>query len=99
MNKDIIRAHNEVMLVIGVAEQDPGASNTTEADTARLHNEYENSTGRLFLRLGRVFVVAGIWGVHGIRQRILVRSVISERVSHSFSHGIRSTGKQPLSHS
>ncbi|KAI1366602.1 hypothetical protein F5Y08DRAFT_301092 [Xylaria arbuscula] len=72
MNKDIIRAHNEVMLVIGVAEQDPGASTNSAADTTRLHNEYENSTGRHFLRLGRILVVTGIWGVHGVRQRILV---------------------------
>ncbi|KAI0452244.1 hypothetical protein F5B21DRAFT_484007 [Xylaria acuta] len=72
MNKDIIRAHNEVMLVIGVAEQDPGGPSSSVGDTTRLHNEYENSTGRHFLRLGRVLVVAGIWGVHGVRQRILV---------------------------
>ncbi|KAI0420137.1 hypothetical protein F5X98DRAFT_36852 [Xylaria grammica] len=72
LNKDIIRAHNEVMLVIGVAEPDPGGSSSSSSDPARLHNEYENSTGRHFLRLGRVLVVAGIWGVHGVRQRILV---------------------------
>ncbi|TGJ86004.1 hypothetical protein E0Z10_g2764 [Xylaria hypoxylon] len=72
LNKDIIRAHNEVMLVIGVAEQDPGASSSSLTDPTRLHNQYENSTGRHFLRLGRVLVVAGIWGVHGVRQRILV---------------------------
>ncbi|KAI0119906.1 hypothetical protein GGR51DRAFT_495542 [Nemania sp. FL0031] len=72
MNKDIIRAHNEVMLVIGVAEQDPGASNSPVADTTRLHTEYENTTGKNFLRLGRVLVLTGIWGIHGVRQRILV---------------------------
>ncbi|KAJ8126584.1 hypothetical protein O1611_g7051 [Lasiodiplodia mahajangana] len=72
MNKDIIRAHNEVMLVIGVAEQDPGASSSPVADTTRLHTEYENSMGRQFLRLGRVLVMTGIWGIHGVRQRILV---------------------------
>ncbi|KAI1423035.1 hypothetical protein F5Y12DRAFT_716813 [Xylaria sp. FL1777] len=72
MNKDIIRSHNEVMLVIGVAEQDPGGSVSTAVDATRLHNEYENSTGRHFLRAGRVLVIAGIWGVHGIRQRVLV---------------------------
>ncbi|KAI0865986.1 hypothetical protein F4860DRAFT_458446 [Xylaria cubensis] len=72
MNKDIIRAHNEVMLVIGVAEQDPGGPSNSAGDSTRLHNEYENSTGRHFLRLGRVLVVVGIWGVHGVRQRILV---------------------------
>ncbi|KAI1352537.1 hypothetical protein F5Y01DRAFT_279646 [Xylaria sp. FL0043] len=72
MNKDIIRAHNEVMLVIGVAEQEPAGSTSTAVDTTKVHNEYENSTGRHFLRVGRVLVVAGIWGVHGIRQRVLV---------------------------
>ncbi|KAI0490931.1 hypothetical protein F4859DRAFT_459791 [Xylaria cf. heliscus] len=72
INKDIIRAHNEVMLVIGVAEQDPGGPSSAVGDSTRLHNEYENSTGRNFLRLGRVLVVVGIWGVHGVRQRILV---------------------------
>ncbi|KAI0532669.1 hypothetical protein GGR58DRAFT_517543 [Xylaria digitata] len=72
LNKDIIRAHNEVMLVIGVAEQEPSSSSIPLTDPTRLHNEYENSTGRHFLRLGRVLVVAGIWGVHGVRQRILV---------------------------
>ncbi|KAI0444587.1 hypothetical protein F4803DRAFT_511218 [Xylaria telfairii] len=71
-NKDIIRAHNEVMLVIGVAEQDPGGPSNSILDSTRLHNEYENHTGRQFLRLGRVLVVVGIWGVHGVRQRILV---------------------------
>ncbi|KAI1312890.1 hypothetical protein F5Y03DRAFT_390593 [Xylaria venustula] len=72
MNKDVIRAHNEVMLVIGVAEQDPGASINTAIDTMRAYDEYENNTGVQFSRLGRVLIVAGIWGVHGIRQRILV---------------------------
>ncbi|KAI2623462.1 hypothetical protein GGS21DRAFT_534214 [Xylaria nigripes] len=68
-NKDIIRAHNEVMLVIGVAEPE---SSHTGVDSARLHRDYENATGRQFLRLGRMLVVAGVWGVHGVRQRIMV---------------------------
>ncbi|KAF2969348.1 hypothetical protein GQX73_g4200 [Xylaria multiplex] len=72
LNKDIIRAHNEVMLVIGVAEQEPSGASVPLTDPTRMHNEYENNTGRYFLRLGRVLVVAGIWGVHGVRQRILV---------------------------
>ncbi|KAI1180791.1 hypothetical protein F4777DRAFT_573447 [Nemania sp. FL0916] len=71
MNREIIRAHNEVMLVIGVAEQDPGVSRS-EAASAKLHNEYENSAGRHFHRLGRILILTGIWGVHGVRQRILV---------------------------
>ncbi|KAI1126064.1 hypothetical protein F5Y10DRAFT_245784 [Nemania abortiva] len=72
MNKDIIRAHNEVMLVIGVAEQDPSASSRLVANSTELYNDYENITGKRFLRLGRVLVITGIWGIHGVRQRILV---------------------------
>lgn len=72
MNRDIIRAHNEVMLVIGVAEpENPFAG--PEADSQRRHESYEESTG---LRLGdsaRQSVEAvGIFGIHGLRQRILV---------------------------
>ncbi|QUC22455.1 uncharacterized protein UV8b_06696 [Ustilaginoidea virens] len=72
MNRDIIRAHNEVMLVIGVAEpENPFAG--PEADSQRRHESYEESTG---LRLGdsaRQSVEAvGIFGIHGLRQRILI---------------------------
>ncbi|KAI3325048.1 hypothetical protein HD806DRAFT_533644 [Xylariaceae sp. AK1471] len=72
INKDIIRAHNEVMLVIGVAEPDNAGVNSFVAEASRLHHEFENATGKHFLRMGRLLVVAGIWGVHGVRQRILV---------------------------
>ncbi|KAI1117215.1 hypothetical protein F5Y14DRAFT_439339 [Nemania sp. NC0429] len=72
MNKDIIRAHNEVMHVIGVAEPEPSASSNWAAFSAKLHSDYENSKGRHFLRWGRLIFVAGVWGVHGLRQRILV---------------------------
>ncbi|KAI1438713.1 hypothetical protein GGR50DRAFT_690873 [Xylaria sp. CBS 124048] len=68
-NKAIIRAHNEVMLVIGVAEPENGGP---AADSTRLHREYENAVGRHFIRLGRILTVAGVWGVQSIRQRILV---------------------------
>ncbi|KAI1498224.1 hypothetical protein F5X99DRAFT_420771 [Biscogniauxia marginata] len=69
--KDVIRAHNEVMLVIGVAEPENG-SNAAEAESARQHHEYESDTGRSLHLVGRALIIAGIWGVHGIRQRILV---------------------------
>ncbi|KAI1813985.1 hypothetical protein GGS20DRAFT_444391 [Poronia punctata] len=70
--KDIIRAHNEVMLVIGVAEPDNPAANNFVAEASRIHQEFENATGRNYLRLGRLLVLTGIWGVHGVRQRIMV---------------------------
>ncbi|KAI1827914.1 hypothetical protein F4861DRAFT_294587 [Xylaria intraflava] len=68
-NKDIIRAHNEVMHVIGVAEPE---SSSLGADSSRLHCECENAVGMKFFHLGRVLVIVGVWGVHGIRQRISV---------------------------
>ncbi|KAM0435325.1 hypothetical protein ACHAPT_003419 [Fusarium lateritium] len=42
INRDIIRAHNEVMLVIGVAEQENPTSNP-EAEAERRHALYEYS--------------------------------------------------------
>ncbi|KAI1635949.1 hypothetical protein F4809DRAFT_612036 [Biscogniauxia mediterranea] len=69
--KDVIRAHNEVMLVIGVAEPENG-TNTAEAEFSRQYTEYESDTGRSLHFFGRALIITGIWGVHGIRQRILV---------------------------
>ena len=70
--KDIIRAHNEVMLVIGVAEpENPTISNEQDA-LSREHNMYESDTGKTLLNVGRCLGILGIWGVHGTRQRVLV---------------------------
>ncbi|KAG6013178.1 hypothetical protein E4U43_007454 [Claviceps pusilla] len=78
MNRDIIRAHNEVMLVIGVAEPENPFSGP-EAESQRRHEAHEEAIG---LRLGftaRACVEAvGIFGIHGLRQRIL----IYKRYSH-----------------
>ncbi|KAI0600457.1 hypothetical protein F4775DRAFT_582705 [Biscogniauxia sp. FL1348] len=78
--KDVIRAHNEVMLVIGVAEPENG-TNTAEAEFGRQYTEYESDTGRYLHFFGRALIITGIWGVHGIRQRIIV---YRERASLSF---------------
>ncbi|PHH83795.1 hypothetical protein CDD82_2667 [Ophiocordyceps australis] len=72
MNRDIVRAHNEVMHVIGVAEaENPGP--LPEAESARRHWEYELAMGNQLLRYGQLGIEAvGIFGVHGLRQRILI---------------------------
>ncbi|KAG5964969.1 hypothetical protein E4U58_002990 [Claviceps cyperi] len=72
INRDFIRAHNEVMLVIGVAEPDnPHA--LSESESQRRHEAHEESIG---LRLGfsaKTCVEAvGIFGINGLRQRILI---------------------------
>lgn len=73
INRDIIRSHNEVMLVIGVAEPENGISES-QAEMARKHHQYEDDTGHTLLRVARVVEAAGAWGITGARHRILVRN-------------------------
>lgn len=71
INKDVIRSHNEVMLVIGVAEPENGITES-QAEAARKHQQYEEDIGHTLLKVGRVVEAAGAWGVNGVRHRILV---------------------------
>jgi len=71
INKDVIRSHNEVMLVIGVAEPDTGLSES-QAEASRKHQQYEDSVGQALLRIGRIAEAAGAWSINGMRHRILV---------------------------
>ncbi|KAI1096736.1 hypothetical protein F5B19DRAFT_434324 [Rostrohypoxylon terebratum] len=70
--KDVIRAHNEVMLVIGVAEPESTGINMADVELARQHQEYESDTGRTLYQLGASLVILNTWGVLNIRRRILV---------------------------
>lgn len=74
--KDVIRSHNEVMHVIGVAEPDADAAAKTASDEQREdYQDYEAETGRALLITGQVLGIMGNWGLHGIRQRLLVSHV------------------------
>lgn len=72
INRDIIRAHNEVMLAVGVAE----AENPTTAqdyESNRQHDAYETNIGiRLIWASKRCIETVGVLGINGLRQRILV---------------------------
>ncbi|KAI0019645.1 hypothetical protein F4780DRAFT_436912 [Xylariomycetidae sp. FL0641] len=73
INRDIIRAHNEVMLVIGVAEPESSSGvNSVEAEAARNHHDYESDTGRKLLHVGRALNLLGAWGFQSIRQRVMI---------------------------
>lgn len=61
------------MEVIGVAEPDPQRINPEELALADEHQMYETDTGKTLLNVGRSLGILGIWGVHGTRQRVLVR--------------------------
>ncbi|KAI0381785.1 hypothetical protein F5Y04DRAFT_59986 [Hypomontagnella monticulosa] len=70
--KDVIRAHNEVMLVIGVAEPENGGATAADMDLTRQYYESEADTGRTLYQLGTSLGVLSTWGVLNIRRRILV---------------------------
>ncbi|KAF4444482.1 hypothetical protein F53441_11122 [Fusarium austroafricanum] len=72
INRDIIRSHNEVMLVIGVAEQENPTSNP-EAESDKRHAMYEDDVGiNLAFSALRCVDAAGAFGLDGFRQRVLI---------------------------
>jgi hypothetical protein len=73
MNKDIIRAHNEVMMVIGVAEPENAATDN-QSEVARRRYLYEERLGTRLLTFGGIAEAIGIWGINGLRHPLLVRS-------------------------
>ncbi|KAI1330133.1 hypothetical protein F5Y16DRAFT_396700 [Xylariaceae sp. FL0255] len=72
INRELIRAHNEVMHVIGVAEPDNAARNTLEMDAARMRDKWETTTGKRLRQAGCALFNVGLRGIYGIRQRLLV---------------------------
>ena len=72
INRDIVRSHNEVMLVIGVAETENSFS-TTEGESQRRYGEYEEDVGHALIEPALQCVESsGVFGLDGLRQRILV---------------------------
>jgi hypothetical protein len=73
INKEIIRSHNEIMSIVGVAEID-NPSSAQEAQTqSRMDNETEELLARRIGLAGRWSLDAvGFLGLHGLRQRALV---------------------------
>ncbi len=74
INRDIIRSHNEVMQVIGVAE--PETSNAERiAEVIQKQTEYEEETGQRLVWFGATLATVGVWGVNGLRHRIEVSTL------------------------
>jgi len=66
----MVQAANEVMQVTGVVEDSRAAKAKMKASNDdRLE---ETFTGLRFMEVGRPLLVAGVWGVLGLRRRILV---------------------------
>ncbi|KAK1761025.1 hypothetical protein QBC47DRAFT_368860 [Echria macrotheca] len=83
INRDLIRAHNEVMQVIGVAEPENSAAEA-QAEAARRHQQYEERDAyenRVAAGLHLVHGIASgglIWGSAGLRGRISIYSRFSQ---------------------
>ncbi|KAL7948936.1 hypothetical protein V8C42DRAFT_312713 [Trichoderma barbatum] len=70
INRDIIRSHNQVMFIIGIAEpENPGP----EVDSQRRHGAYEEAIGlKLASSAKRCVEAVGLFGINGLRDRILI---------------------------
>lgn len=73
INRDVIRSHNEVMLVIGVVEAE-NSIDEVRAERARhiAHLQHDTRLARRFEWASRACELAGVWGIAGLRQRILL---------------------------
>lgn len=73
INRDVIRSHNEVMLVIGVVEPE-NSIDEVRAERARhiAHLQHDTRVARRFEWASRACELTGVWGVAGLRQRILL---------------------------
>lgn len=66
------------MLVIGVAEPENGVAVDAQMEERMRRNENDENIGRRLRQAGCILEIGGLWGVNGLRQRILVRE-LSER--------------------
>lgn len=72
LNRELIRAHNEVMLAIGVAEPDDGAAERKEMEERENARMEAERIGSRLSATAQLVEIASSWGLHGLRNRILV---------------------------
>jgi len=74
--RENVRAANEVMQVTGVVEDSAAAK--AEAKAYRVAKNEETFTGLRLMEVGRAALVGGVWGVLGLRRRILIYKPYAE---------------------
>ena len=73
INRDIIRAHNEVMLAIGVVEPETSwQENIAKQQSVMRHRRAEATLAKGLLFVNGIIEKSVVWGVDGMRQRIMV---------------------------
>ncbi|KAL2119313.1 hypothetical protein VTJ04DRAFT_6273 [Mycothermus thermophilus] len=88
INRDVVRSHNEVMAVIGVAEPENG-SGDAQLEAAQRHRRYEDRVGGRLLLAGSILQTTAIWGVNGMRQRILLYKPFSHTTFYGMWEHVR----------
>ncbi|KAH6626228.1 hypothetical protein B0J18DRAFT_489133 [Chaetomium sp. MPI-SDFR-AT-0129] len=92
LNRDFIRSHNEVMMVIGVAEPESGTAADAQMDATHRQNRFEDVIGsRLHLAAFQI-ASASNWAVHGIRQRLWVYQPYSQTTFYGMFRMARRSG-------
>jgi hypothetical protein len=69
--RDHVRASNEVMQAAGIIEETAQIRAREKELDQTITDETEMGLRRL--EIGRVLLVAGVWGVIGLKRRVLVR--------------------------
>jgi len=72
--RDGVRAANEVMQVTGVVEDSAAAK--AEAKAYKLAKNEETFTGLRLMEVGRATLIGGVWGVLGLRRRVLACALL-----------------------
>lgn len=98
VNRDIIRSHNEVMLVIGVVESENTLDELrAEHQRRHAHERHDELVGRNLEWAARACELAGVWGLGGMRQRILLYKDYSHvSFSRLFHHERRTQSSASL---
>jgi hypothetical protein len=74
-NREIIQqAHNELMLTIGVAEAETTSVRTAarERELGAMHARRDDTVARHIGNLANISRIVGVWGLSGMRHRMLV---------------------------
>lgn len=72
--RESVRAANEVMQVTGVVED--ALISRIKATAYQVNKNKETFTGIRLMDTGRTVLFCGLWGVLGLRRRVLVRELV-----------------------
>ncbi|RKF79454.1 hypothetical protein GcM1_202029 [Golovinomyces cichoracearum] len=88
--RENIRAANEVMLASGIVEDAAVAMERSRKDEEE--KQIESFIGFKLIEVGRAFLHTGVWGVIGLRRRILITEILHREKEKSSLHHVFFSG-------